>query len=540
MTHSARDNFAVLYAESRSLRKRYRGSSFKRMGRLSSVGDRPVVARRGSKTLQIEQVIEFIVQVYYLVVLLAPVFALSGFLALILGFLRSDRFKVWVLSKLTIASKIFDKPNIGAQCARFMKPRIRELNNENPEATLPLINLKFTKYLPESVKLGPNEDNVIIVLRNSKNKAENLLKIAERYVSKGVMPRGHCIVDKNIEKAVKVTMMHRLLSDIDQSLRLWEEKHYKPCVSIDDLRETLETVYYIDKLGGYLTRLFLPQLELVARRHTIGIDTQIFDESREWLRNVHDMARKHDSDPDVFRKHVGTLDFFQGNIGVSTVLVARSSAIRKSGIERHKRRVILALNSRVISEVYLIGTSQRNCFHTLRLLGETYLDKRIAEVWPTFYRTRSRGEDGVPIVLVRYIKAQAGNDQKKKEVVRRFQKEVRKQLKRVLVTPNRLIDWVKEHGERNFGRAVVISELSAQEISKIMTDEDMTMDALSYIFENEDTQLRYEDMLTDNEIESLGPRDEIVFRIYTTLGEQDSDILPHLDPNIFMNRKKKM
>ncbi len=471
------------------------------------------------------------IDIYNLIAFLAPILTFISILAL---WFKSPRFRLWLLS----LSKRFDKPRIGEQCAIFMEPRIKALNTENTEAFLPLVKLEFTKGPFEKTELDP-DDNVVIVLRDSKNEAENLLRIAERYVSKGVMPRGRRLVNDIIKRAVDVTLIFRLLSKIDESLRLWDERHYQPCLDNPEMRETLEKVHFIDIHGGYLTRMFLPQLELISLREGPTINPALVDEAEAWLQNLHALSLKHHDDPEIFKKDLGELTFVQDNFGVQVVNVAATRLIEISGIERHKRRVLMALANPSIDFVYIVAWGETNCFHGVRLVGETYLDSRISEIWATFYRTRSHGKEFRPIVLVRYNKGPRENQEKKKKTFNVFQKRVRKELKKVRVTPERLIAWIEEDGELYLGEKCQLSRDDAFEIAKTMNNGDMTMDVLPYLFENEDLNLRYKELLRENNTETLSNKDKIIYRIHALLEEDDSKILPFLDPKVFMTRKKQ-
>ena len=465
--------------------------------------------------------------------LAAVVTVVSSLVALIGWF--TDRGRLAIASVLRRVSTRFDRPVIGAQCAVFMKPRINDLNNENSEAMLPVVKLEFTNSLPESVSVD-EMDQVIIVLKDSRNKALNLLRITENYVEQGVMPQGRRIVDKAIKRAVDVTIMFRLLSGVDESLRLWQEKHYEPCISHETTRESLEKTGYMDKQGGYLTRLFLPHLELVARRLGISISPQVVTESRRWLENVFSISLKHHDDPEVYKRD-SDLSFVQPNFGVNTVIVARSAVIAEHDIKPHVTRVLQGLADPQINEVYIHGWNETNCYHTIRVVGETYLDPRIAEVSTAHYLTRSRGDDNVPVVLVRYTKGPLLDEEKKREMFRRFQKDTRKALKRKPATRARLLEWLETNGEKHLGTHESLSIRDCGTIVKIMNDEDMTMDVLEYIFENEEIELRLESFLKELGPKDLSPRDELVYRLQVAVGLDNSRIVPFLDPRIFMMTK---
>lgn len=481
------------------------------------------------KILQIEVLWDLLGNLYSITVMLAPIFGTMSFLALIVGWIVSPRFRLWLLS----LSKRFDKTRIGEQCAVFMGPRIKSLNEENPEAFMPLVKLEFTKKPFEVAKLDPN-DNVIIVLKDANDKAENLLRITERYVSKGVMPRGRRLVDSKTKRAVEVTLMFRLLSNVDEALKLWDREHYQPCLEKPETRETLEVVHYVDRHGGYLTRMFLPQLELIALREGPVIRPVLVEETNAWLSNIYKIALKHHDDPDIYEKEEGELTFIQDNFGVQVVLVARSALVRNSGIKPHKRRVLMALANPSIQFVYIIGMGETNCFHSVRLVGETYLDPRIASIWPAFYRTRSRGKDHSPMVLVRYTKGPLPDVHNKKRRFNSFQKMVRKELKKVRVTSALLDEWIQKNGQLYLGNDSQLSRNDAVAISKTMNDEDMTMDVLPYLFENEECNLRHEEFLRKRNIDSLSSKDSILYRIHVLLDRDDSEIIPFLDPRIFM------
>lgn len=482
------------------------------------------------------QIPDILLGMYDFLTMIAPIATFISLLALGIGLLVSPRVRLFFSSRLGKYSKLFDKTAIGDQCAVFMKPRIKSLNSENSEAMLPMVKLEFTRVKPESTKVDP-DDNVIIVLKDSRNYAKNLFRIAERYVEKGVMPRGRSIVDNSIVKSVEAVIMLRLLKGIDESLRLWDEYCYRPCKDSEPMREVLPKVHYMDESGGTLTRLFLPQLELVARRLGPSISPSVVSESREWFENVYSIALKHHEDPEIYKQELGRLSFIQEKFGVQVVLVAASRLIAESGINRHKRRVIMALNNPQISEVYIIAVAERNCFHGLRLMRETYGNKHIREVWPVFYRTKSRGEEHVPVVLIRYIKGPLGDEEMKKQIVRKFDKATNKKLKQAIVTPGRLMTWLEENGEQYMGTERQITKTEAGEVAKMMNNEDMTMDVLPYLFEFEEMDLRCRQMIEENEIEQLGVRDEIVYRIHALMGDEDSDIIPVLDPNIFMKQR---
>lgn len=420
-----------------------------------------------------------------------------------------------------------------------MTPRIKALNEENSEAIMPLIKLEFTKNPFETAKLDPS-DNVIIVLKDAKDKAENLLRIAERYVRKGVMPRGRRLVDTKTEQAVDVALIFRLLSNVDEALNLWDERHYKPCLENSEMRERLEKVHYIDKQGGYLTRMFLPQLELIALREGPIIRPGLVNEAESWLANIYNIALKHHDDPEIYKKELGDLTFIQDNFGVQVVLVAIPARIKEFGLKLHKRRVLMALANPAIDFIYIVGMGEVNCFHSVRLFGETYLDPRITRIWSTFYRTRSRGTDFVPMTLVRYSKGSLPNIEMKKQQFNGFQKQVRKELKKERVTPDRLIAWFSDEGELYLGGKYYLSRNEAAEISKTMNNNDMTMDVLTYLFENEELNLRYEELLNEYGVSTISAKDKIIFRIHALLGKDNKDIIPYLEPKIFMNKKDKL
>ena len=73
-----------------------------------------------------------------------------------------------------------------------------------------------------------------------------------------------------------------------------------------------------------------------------------------------------------------------------------------------------------------------------------------------------------------------------------------------------------------------------------MNEEDMTMDALPYLIDNKEIDLRYEQLLNENNIEKLNPKDQILYRILVIIGKKDSEIIPLLSPNVFMKRSKKL
>ncbi|MFW9799909.1 MAG: hypothetical protein ACFFD9_05700 [Candidatus Thorarchaeota archaeon] len=476
------------------------------------------------------------IQVYEALVFLAPILGLLG---LVIAILKIARVRLALLQVLARVFKRVDKSAIAAQCEVFMKPRIAELNRENPEVTLPNVKVQFTKHMPESV-IADAEGQVLIVLKESKNRAENLLRITEGYVSKGVMPGGRSVVDRHIERTVDVTIIHRLLAEVDEALRLWQERHYQPCLSNPESRESLKMTSYMDKSGGFLTRLFMPQLELVARRLGFTIMPHVVDESRLWLKNVYDLSLKFHEDPEVHRKDLGEPEFVQPNFGVQTVLVARSSTIAAYDIKRHVGWVRKGLNDPQISEVYVIGFgTETNCYHALRVLGETFIDKRIAEVWPTYYRTSGRGTDNVPVVLVRYIKGPIADEDHKRRKVSNFMKHARKGLKRPPINVPRLLEWLEANGNQYFGTDSPITGREAGTIVKVMNREDMTLEVMDHIFENDDIQLRFEEMLDEYGLDSIQPSDEILYRLYSAMGMDDAEIIPLLDPMVFMSRTRK-
>ena len=167
------------------------------------------------------------------------------------------------------------------------------------------------------------------------------------------------------------------------------------------------------------------------------------------------------------------------------------------------------------------------------------MDKRIAEVWSTFYRTKSRGEEEIPIVVVRYIKGQMGDESKKRKQIRDFLKSARKKLNLLPVTVGRLKKWLEENGESFLGNIQQISSKDYSMIAKIMNREEMTMDILDYIFENEDIQIRYNDFLNNEKLDELDSLNHLLYRIYSALQISDEDILPLLDPKLFMKKGDK-
>lgn len=484
--------------------------------------------------LQTETPYEWIASLYNWLVFAAPVIGLIMFLSFLAGWILwivSDKGKLAILSFLSRVFKRLDKSVIGQQCAVFMKPRIRELSQENPEAALPLLRLAFTKTLEDSVSVD-EKNQVIILLKESKNKAENLLRIANAYVTKGVLHGARRIVTSEIKQAVEVTVMHRLLKDVDSALRLWDEHHYQPCISEEQTRVALEKVYYMDRFG-YLTRMFLSELELVSRRLGVGVFPEVVLESKEWLSFAHEISQKHDANPVIHNRDV-PLVLRLPNIAVGVIMVARSWILAKYGTDAHEARLISYLGDPRISEIYIIGWGEENCYQTINLIGKTYLKSGIAEIYPTLFRAKSRGMENQPVVLARYVKGPLQDEHELREQIRRFMKEGRKELKRVYATVHKLLNWFEKNEEKCLGTRGQIKRHHCDIISRIMHNEDMTMDALDYIFESPDLQDRLERFLGKQNIPKLHPKDQVLYRIYAALGLDDREIMPRLDPRIFM------
>jgi hypothetical protein len=417
-----------------------------------------------------------------------------------------------------------------------MTPRIVELNEENPEASLPVAELKFTKKASRPTVV--DNEQVYIVLKDSKNKGENLLRIAEEYVNQGVMYGARRLVNEDIRKAVNVVLTYRLIKGVDPALRIWDERHYQPCLSNTSMKDALEKVAHMDQTGGYLTRIFIPELELVARRLGVTINPRITSESREWLDIVHNISLKHHEEPEVFSQDRGPLVLRLPNIAVGFVLIAKSWRIAMYDTKYHEGWAIRHLNDPKINEVFIIGWTEENCYHAIKVLGNTYLRSEISEVWPTLYRIRSRGEENVPLILVRYIKGEGRDDAHVKKVVRAFQKMARKKLKRMFVTREKVTKWFQKTGYQYIGTRRIPHSNECRVIATVMDEGGMTIEVLDHIFEDSMVETRFNEMVKEKGISHISVKDEVLYRIHVAMGFKDEEIIPRLDPMIFLNSEK--
>ncbi len=460
------------------------------------------------------------------------ILAILGYLKWIWNPENRAKSELFVLKGLRrVGIKRFDKSTISAQTAAFMVPRIGELNEENPEMILPVAKIEFSKSLNERTRMKNGE--LYIRLHDSSEEGKNLVRIAEEYVRRGIMNEGRRITPPPIEKAVDLTIMHRLVSASDDALKVLHEVHIDACRSEEDTLQALEKTSYVDEVG-YLTRLFLPELELVAKRIGFAIRPNVIGETREWLDFVYPIAQKCDNKPEVHTRDVDLI--LKGeNYGVGVVLVARASVVAAFGTKPHERWIWEYLDNPEIKDIYILGHGAENCYDTLRVVGSTYLDERISGVGSSFYRTKSRGRENVPVVLVRYAKGDLIDESKKRKTIQRFLRETQKALPRIKARNSDVIAWCRRNVEYTFGPGKYVSKYDCRKITDALSQYKYTTDDLDRILGDQVIDESYQEFLQEQRISYLYPHEEILFKIHSAGGANRKKVIQLLKSDVMKN-----
>ncbi len=429
-------------------------------------------------------------------------------------------------------TKRWDKSTVAKYCEPLIEEQIQQINKENPEAVYSIAEIKFSKSAPEMSTV--EDGQVFIVLRGSDDAGENVLRVAEEYVRLGVMPKGRYITDGAIQEAVRVTFMSRLCSMNQEALRKWRNRHYLPCLEENETVDALGKTGYIDEYG-YLMRVFLPQLELVGLRTGIEACIRVVPQTKEWLRFVHSLATKCDSDKQTAFKDVDLI-LREKDFGVGVVLVAKSFLVSQFGIEPHKGWVKEYLSDDDLSEIFIMGHGAENCYDALRVVGETYTSTKIQEVWGSFYRVKSRGRSNVPVVITRYIKGAVFDKEKKYKFVTDFLSRTRSELPYVDVRWREVGSYLTKHSNKFFGGRIRVGKHEFDKIARVLNRYRISLKKIDEILQNDDLNGRLENLLTMSRApEKLYPFEQCLYKIHAWAGASDSKIIDEIDHIVFRN-----
>jgi hypothetical protein len=265
------------------------------------------------------------------------------------------------------------------------------------------LKLKWAKPEEAQAKIGDGE--VVVFMRKSRHREENITNAVMAYLPKAVVPRARNYVDRKTMRAVDLTLARAILQASHMpsgTLDTFFERHLEPALAESgDLRERLVEVDAID-LHGWLTRVMLGEYRRMAGNlYPYQCDQICLNEARALCVWLGQLAQRKPFDYTIPLQYKGR--YF--NIGI--IFVAMKGKIEAEGLTPYRKRAKKLIYEQKCDAVYLMARDA-NIRAVKELRDDLGSDALVDEVATYEYRLRSdfkarmlHRERGIVVVLRR-------------------------------------------------------------------------------------------------------------------------------------------
>ena len=212
------------------------------------------------------------------------------------------------------------------------------------------LKLKWAK--PEEAHTKIDDGEVIVFMRKSRHREENVANAVMAYLPKAVIPRARNYVDRDTMRAVDLTVARNILQVSHMpsgALDVFFERHLDPALAEGDLRERVEEVDAID-LQGWLTRVMLGEYQLLGEKlYPHHGDDVCLRDARSFCEWLGRLARRKPDDFTTPLRYRGR--YFSTGI----IFVAVKGKIEAEGIAPYRKRAKRMIYLDKCDAVYLMA-----------------------------------------------------------------------------------------------------------------------------------------------------------------------------------------
>lgn len=272
--------------------------------------------------------------------------------------------------------------------------------------------LKVRWANPEEAQARMRGGDVVVFMRKSRDREENLANALMAYLPKAVVPRARHYVDRDTMRAVDLTVARTILQFSHMPtgvLDVFFQQHLDPALSAEsELHERLEEVDAID-LHGWLTRVMLSEYRILGDRlYPSQCDEVCLRDARAFSRWLGKLARRESS-----------YDFttplkYQGRyLSAGIVFVAMKGRIETEGLAPYRKRAKRLIYREKCDAVYLMARDDNmQAVRDLRddLAGDALVEEVATYEYPlrADFKARRLHRDRSIIVVLR--RRQAGEE----------------------------------------------------------------------------------------------------------------------------------
>jgi hypothetical protein len=312
---------------------------------------------------------------------LLPAFTLVGVLLFAVFYVlaypeRAERIAGWIWRGISRIFHAADRKAVAYSLQGDINSARAELIKDAPSGILDA-KLRVRWADPEQAEAHLSEGEVVVFMRRSPYREENITNALIAYLPKAVIPRARPYIDRMTMQAVDLTLARSILALRQQpsgAMDVFFGRHLDPALAESaDLRDVLEKVDAID-LHGWLTRIMLVEFQKLGEvLYPSQSDQLCIDDARafgEWLGSLAASAPGDESTPLAYRGRF---------LRVSIVLVARKETLAEHDIAPYRKVAKQQIYSGNFDSLYLMGRDS-NIAPVKNLVASLESDARIESI----------------------------------------------------------------------------------------------------------------------------------------------------------------
>jgi hypothetical protein len=257
------------------------------------------------------------------------------------------------------------------------------LRNAPSEVIEGSIKIRWTNAETANAILG--DGDVLVVMRHSPHREENVAHALMAYLPKAVLPRARRYVDGTTMEAADLVIAKSLLGSpggTRGAVDVFFDQYLDPQQGASsELADKVQEVDQID-LHGWLTRVLLPEFRRYGNLLHPGNPNDVQrDEARRFFSWLHELAIPYDG-------HTKSLDFRGTYLRVSVMFVAERGKLDKHGLDPYRRRAKRMIYEDRVDALYLMARDT-SIPAVISLAKDLAADARVAD-WAIYeYPLRS-------------------------------------------------------------------------------------------------------------------------------------------------------
>jgi len=306
---------------------------------------------------------------------------------------RGERFLTWFGLR---REKNFITRDLQARINTFSK-------RANKEAEGVVTNkVQVVWVTKDNIESFLRKGTVIIKMKHLDNHDENVVNAATHYVSKGILPNARKYIDEQINKALDLILVKKILVEEDDkgtSTEFFFKSTLTPSLDSDtNLKNRFQTLEMMEN-NGLLTRILLREMRIMGKKLHPQVPTRpVLDETKKFFDFLEALARRERGE------NIGTLNFIDQNIKVGILYVARGEVISLHGYVPYKKRIEqkIKLGSK---NIYMFARRKNNILAVKEIADSFRQRQEITDVNNFEFKTRLDHEVVPAICTLIRIKA---------------------------------------------------------------------------------------------------------------------------------------